>query len=598
MKRGKPTVDDITALEKKLEQDIYSNLFREFEDEERYYELEIADKLNLPVEFRDSGLIVPTGRDMVDTYVDHIDIANAKVWTNPHSATNIDQKSAELLRKFGLGIIYITNVENEISPWRVLAKHFALHGLGVMKTTWEADRWPDKPIQGDDESEQHYADRIKEWEGETHQSIPIMIEAVHPRCIMADPTKGGGQYVIEKHKALTIDVAKMWPHWRNSKDRGASDEVEYIEYWDDTWRSIIVDGDPVLKIKGGVVRHKYGFIPYVLTNSGLGNYSWQGKIAMRYVGMIRYMKDLLVAESRNFSMSDIILRKSAWPWGVIKSDADIAGLDQRYGTWSVVPKDTEIQPMLPEVPPNALREFLFTIADYIGAHAGPRSVRGLSETGVRSGTDRERIINEASARYRYSTQAFKYSTSKILINCARLFKNVIPGSVRVWARTPFTDFDEIIKKDELREPFTFTVEFAPISELDEYRRHDDLERMIASGIGNIPWARQQTSNMDVDLMEKLDFKERLRNDPMVQQFISQSVIIPKFAEAFAQRAAAEGMTGQGQPAQEEAGRRMIPPQPNRAAPGSPEELQNMMAQNRSQVPMNPTQGQGGGGWRP
>jgi hypothetical protein len=46
----------------------------------------------------------------------------------------------------------------------------------------------------------------------------------------------------------------------------------------------------------------------------------------------------------------------------------------------------------------------------------------------------------------------------------------------------------------------------------------------------------------------------------------------------------------GQP--QEAGRSLVPPIPNVAPLGSAQDLQNKMAQNRSQTSMSPTQGRG------
>jgi len=212
-------------------------------------------------------------------------------------------------------------------------------------------------------------------------------------------------------------------------------------------------------------------------------------------------------------------------------------------------------------------------------------------------------MSEASARYRYSEDAFRNGTAKVLTNCARLMKNVIPYDVRVWARTPTDEFDIEIKKDKMKEPFTCYVEFAPISEEDEYRRHDDLERLAASGIVTRQWARTQMSNVDPLKMEREEMKERIKNDPAVQQAISQ-YLAGKMAEALSKRSAAESISNpppatpqmQGQSA--EAGRRVIPPIPQVAPLGSAQDIQNELANLRSQTSMSPTQGLGGGGNRP
>jgi len=78
----------------------------------------------------------------------------------------------------------------------------------------------------------------------------------------------------------------------------------------------------------------------------------------------------------------------------------------------------------------------------------------------------------------------------------RVLKNVVPGEFNVWARTPSDEFDIEFTKDDIVEPFNCYVEFAPVSEEDEYRRHDDLERLTAAGIVTRKWSREQMSNVD------------------------------------------------------------------------------------------------------
>jgi len=217
------------------------------------------------------------------------------------------------------------------------------------------------------------------------------------------------------------------------------------------------------------------------------------------------------------------------------------------------------------------------------------------------------VLAEAAARYQYSEEAFKHGTSKVLTNCARLMKNVVPGDIRVWAKTPSDSFDIEIKKEKMREPFTCYVEFAPISEEDEYRRHDDLERLVVSGIVSRQWARTQMSNIDPVAMEIEEEKEKLKNDPNIQTVVAQYVG-GRLAQAISQRSAAEGLTAglppvaapMGTPQGGQQGgipRQMAPPITERPPIGSAEKLQTELASLRSNKPMKPQQGIGGGGNR-
>lgn len=590
----KPTVEEIKSLLPRMEK-IWNQTHKAFEEDDTYYELEFKDSLNLPDEFKSQGVVLPTARDMVDTFVDHIDISNARVFVNKKGTSNISTAEAEMMRKFYLGLIHRTNVESDISPWRVGAKHFAEHGLCVFKTIWDADRWPDKPIQGEDESDESYSERIDKWRNETHLSIPIVIQAVHPHCILADTSYPSRQFVFEKHEKLVMNIKNKWKRWKNLNGREDDEGVEFVSYWDDTYRADFADGQPLLP--GGVVKHRYGFLPYVFIDSGLGNQSYDSKLEKRYVGLLRYMFDILKSESRDYSIADIVLPKISWGGGfLIGEQANQVGkITQEFGKWNKLPPGVEPKSWasLAQTPPEMLNLHLARTSDYISAHAAPPSLRGMGETNVRSGADRRLVIAEASSRFQYSSEAFKNGTSKVLTNCALLLKNVIPGDVRVWARTPTDEFDIEIEKDKMKEPFTCYVEFAPISEEDEYRRHDDLERLSQSGIVTRQWARTQMSNVDPIQMQMEEEIEKLKDDPNIQGIVTQYVQ-GKLAEAFSKRGMTEMPIAPPTPqnGQQALNRPLVPGIPNTPVPGSPQALQGQLQGMRSQTPMNPTQGRG------
>lgn len=570
----------------------YNPLQEVYDSDEKYYELEFKDALDLPKEFKSQGIVLPTARDMVDAFVDHIDISNARVFCNKKGAFKYNEKEQEALRKFGLGMIHRTNVEADISPWRVAAKHYALHGVCIFKDLWVADMWPDKPIQQDGESEEKYVERLEKWQDLAYLTIPIVIQAVHPKNVMPDPQIFGRQYVVERQTKLQFDIKRKHPLWPT--DKKAGDEVEWVSYWDDTYRADFADGLPLLPY-GGVIKHNYGFLPYVVVESGLGNLSSTNEMQKRYVGMLRYIFDMLKSESRDYSIADIMLARLSWGGGfLIGENANLAtNISQKFGEWNKLPDGVEPKSFaeLMQLPPDALSQHLGITADYVAAHAAPRSVRGLGETGVRSGADRRLVIAEASARYQYSKDAFRNGTARVLENCAKLLKNVIPGDVRVWAKGPAEGFDEVIKRDDIKEPFNYYVEFAPISEEDEYRRHDDLERLVNAGIGTIDWARSQMSNIDPIKMDREDLKQKLRNSPGYLQTLDA------YLQYQMQQALGVG-GGENMPPEEtgEPGRQLVPPSSPKPVPGSPEYVQLQMKKMRSQVPMN-QQGQGGGGMR-
>lgn len=606
MPRDKPSIEDIKKLDEKLRTEIYGEVHKSFDEDESYYELNFKDQLQLPSEFAEDGIVLPTARDMVDSAVDHTDISNLRVYVNRKQITIKSKEESEMERKFYLGLNYRTNTGSPISPGRIAAKHYWLHGVTFIKDVWDADRWPDKPIQKKGEGNDAYENRLKEWQGVTDLTVPIVIQAVHPRHCMPDPDHIEPQFMIEHHKKTTFNMLRRYPRWKNPENKQIDEDVEWIEYWDDTWKCYLADGEPVLPL-GGVVKHKYGFIPYVQIDSGLGNLSHEAKFDMRWVGLLRYMLPVLRAESRDYSLSDIVLKKGALPGGYLTgANAKlVTKLEDYYGSWQALPEGVELHQLTPDVPPDALRQWMSITADIIAGHAATRSTRGMSEQGVRSSIDRRLMMAEGGMKYAYSRDSFKNGMAKVFINCLKLYKNVIPGDMRLWARTPTDDFDTIIKKELLKEPFTCYVEYAPISEEDEYRRQDALRLNLQTGLMDKLTARQQMSNLDPIEMEKREEKDRLRESPALNQAID-GYVGTKIAAEIAKRSAAEGTNlvtpvglggeqGATQPVGQQVGQ-TTPNVPNRARPGSAQEAQ-LNLRNLRRPPARTGQGLGGGGAR-
>ena len=591
----------------------YSKLRSAYEQDEEFYNLEFKGKLNIPNEFERDRVVLPTARDVVDTGINHTNIFNARVFTNKKGTSEIGKKSAEMLRKLGLGIIHGINVESRIAPAHVGAKHYWKHGLAVFKTIWDADRWVDKPEQKGS-SDENYAKVLDEWRAGQHLSLPIVIKAINPYHIMPDPYTGGDYYVIEWYKRKLYDVKRIWPHFKDKKDRKPDDMIETFSFWTDKYRAEVVltstgdepiAGEFMFRLRSGVVEHEYGFNPYTLIESGLGDEDTQNKPERRYVGLLRYMNDLLVSESMNYSLNNILMAKETMKGGYITgADAGSLGeIKQEYGKyWPVGDKDVEFHDWESKVPPEASFRHLATTHDYISGHAAPRSARGLSETGVRSGADRRLIIAEASAIYQYATPAFQNGWAQILSKCAMLVKNVIPGDFEIWTKTPTDEFDVVVKKDLIREPFNYYVEFAPISEEDEYRRQDSLLKMWngGQGITTQEWTWNQMSNVDPERMRRQQEKERLRAMPSYNQIKDQTM-----AMMYQQALQAQGLQGQpvqgqlGSPQTTDGQRPLVPGIPNRAPLGSGQaldnQLRNLAQQNNSGIQGG--QGLTGGGNR-
>ena len=94
------------------------------------------------------------------------------------------------------------------------------------------------------------------------QRVPLLLQLRDPRYVYPEFGLDGLAYVVEKRDRTVKDL-------RNSlgddvlPDASLTDEVEWIEYWDDTYFMYWADGEPVALGAGqGPWPHRYGGMPY------------------------------------------------------------------------------------------------------------------------------------------------------------------------------------------------------------------------------------------------------------------------------------------------------------------------------------------------
>lgn len=608
-----PTPTEVLALFDSTE-DVFQPLLNKFRTAETYYDLEFRHKLGLPEEYKDQGVVLPTARDTVDGFADFIDIGNAKVTITRRDETVKGKESAAQLKKFGSGFIYMTNVQGIVSPWRILAKHYPLYGVAIAKTVYSADLWADKPERKKRESEEAYGARVSKWMNEQEGVLPIIMLAVHPmsfRCDVTNNTQMGTQWCGERYSKRLCDIKRKYKGWTNPKGKKESDpkaEVDFIDYWDRDYRCVLVDGEPVLKGDGGVVPHKYGFIPYTIIDAGLGNVDSTGSLAKRFVGINAPVEDVLISQSRDYSMQDIVVMKNGMPGGWLEGEnaGMVSAIGTKFGEWTPLPQGVKPIPSVPIMTPDQVIQHFAISGEVLDGHGIPRVMRGQATEGIRSGADRRLAAELAGYRLRYPSEAFKNRTADILNKAARILKNVVQGNVRVFSYTPADEFEDVIDKDKIEEPINYKVTFSPTSEEEEYRKHDDIIRLKQGGVATTEWSREQIPTMNAKDMRKQELKEQLRAMPFYQNGLNMYGET-KMREELTKRIGAEAllagnpppatapsspMGGQppGGPQMGQQMGGMVPPVTNRPPLNSAQAIQNRLQGMRSQTPMSATQG--------
>lgn len=96
-------------------------------------------------------------------------------------------------------------------------------------------------------------------------SVPVLIQVRDPRYVYAEDSVLGVGCVVEAYRRTAGDIRRMFPDAPiDRKDYSDSTRVDWVEYWDDTYRCYWVNGKAigVGRVKKDVVPHGFGCLPY------------------------------------------------------------------------------------------------------------------------------------------------------------------------------------------------------------------------------------------------------------------------------------------------------------------------------------------------
>ncbi len=500
--------------------------------DDKYYELLFRDDLGLPEEYKEEGIVLPTARDIVDAGANHVSTVYARFIRPARGLGKESGEQAEMLRKFDMAMFYRTKMESGVSPWRIASKHGCQYGMWCFESLYNPDKLPDEPEKRDGESAEDFQVRMDIYNGELYDALPIMVRAVHPQNVYPDPN---GEFVMVEETKTLMQAKSEWPNLAIPlmtrgiiEGTGTYQDVTQVMYFDKQYRAIYVNQIPALTAadQDGVIEHDYGHIPYVIGYSGLGNADVSSKPEKQAVGLIRYLRALLRSESFAYSVYNIILKSHSWPITFVSGPgaAAIATMKLKFGKIYEKPTGVTIEDYVQAPPSEMVMQHMEYTASILAASAAPRSVRGLPEAGVRSGTDRAQIISEARLRYDSILEQMQLTTAKVMSNCTKIAERVVPEDFHIWAKTPDEEIDFRLDRAKIKHHYTTFAEFTPVSPEEEARRHADAENSIRSGVLSPHTARKRYwSHIDTDAEDIRVEAEKLRSDPAIRQVLAQVI---------------------------------------------------------------------------
>lgn len=510
-----------------------------FDLDDQYYELLFRDQLGLPEEYKEDGVVLPTARDIVDAGTNHVSTVFARFMRPMRGIGPEAAEQAEMLRKFDTAMFYRTKIESTISPWRVAGRHGCTYGMWCIESLYDPSKVPDEPERETGETDAEFAERMDIYNGELYDALPIVIRAVHPRNVYPDPN--GEFMVIEEPKTL-MQAKAEWPNIAipltiagivtgtiaSGVTTGTTRDATQVSFFNKQYRAIYVNGVPALAAADseGVIEHDYGHVPYVIGFSGLGNEDKSSKPEKQAVGLIRYLRALLRSESFAYSVYNIVLKAHSWPITFVSGPgaASIANIKLKFGKIYEKPAGVTIEDYVKSPPPELVMQHMTYTNSVLSASGAPRSVRGLPEAGVRSGTDRAQIMSKAQLKYNSILEQLQLTTAKVMSNCTKIAERVVPSDFHMWAKSPDEEFDFRIDRDKIKHHYTTFVEFTSVSPEEEARRHADMMNLVKSEvISPATGRRRYLTHIDPEAEDIRVEAQKLRDSEPVRAVLAQVV---------------------------------------------------------------------------
>ena len=275
---SKPTEEHVLQIF-----DTYKDYFQTFhshcdEEDEFYFG---TRPVPIPDEMPVDPVRPATPHAIVNVATDHVDVNNPAIFV-PAPSPRAKNRS-ERIQKFLQGVWMHIPEHTK----RTIVKHSIQYGIGFMKAWWDGDKWPDAPYIEDFNDEEEYKEALKDHLDKRNISFPFILDAVSPKNLIWDDSRSGMKWAIEYYEASCNDIQMLYPEWQPLIS--TSENVTFMEYWDDTWCGRMVDGEWIW----GPYKHGYGFNPYIKVQPAASLDYDIGEPERRYQGILKPVHNLL-----------------------------------------------------------------------------------------------------------------------------------------------------------------------------------------------------------------------------------------------------------------------------------------------------------------
>jgi len=536
----------------------YGRLNSQMKEDEKYHDGEIAHLLSLPSKYEHQAVVLPTAREVVETAVDHISPSSRRIDVPRRAATKSAADQAKLLRRFYSAVLTFLEAGPPVSPFREMTKHLSVWGISTVKFVYDERKWMDKPPPGNQEA-------LEDWRNFQATQMPFTLQVLHPSEVLFDPWHDPSEWVIQASKKYVFDLKSTYPNWGNPRNLKNTTKVDLFEFWSTEQRSVLI-GHTEPGLEEEVIENTWGTHPFIIGSSGLGIDGSDHSPEKRFVGLLRYIRDVLRSESRNYSIQDIVMKAGAWPTRVAEGEraSEMGTIAIEYGTVHALPDGVTIKELTPALPPQMVFQAIGLANNIISAAAAPRVVRGGQNPGTRAGFQQQLAIGEARLRYAPLAEAVERMMTQICIKAGIYMEKVVPGSVSLGPGAAQEEFRSVSGRD-FRGHHSLKVKVNVLAPEDEIRKQQGAINLVAAGLQS-PQAAIETLFPSVDANSELGriLSSRILFSPELMALVSGAVT-EKVAEAAGLEATLERMLAEAQ-AEVQGGRATRQPPANGTPP--------------------------------
>lgn len=297
-----------------------------------------------------------------------------------------------------------------------------------------------------------------DWDMDNPSVEDIYWQPVDPRYLFPDPGSLGKEFVIYRMRRTVGSIRQFWPDWEGQwyapagwgfwnqgpDTRPRLNErlpdfmvVDWIEYWDDTYKCFISNGHPVFQPSYGMdlIPHGLGVNPFIIRSAGYGDDT--GEPHERFRSMLYYVFSMLEAEARLWTQYKWIVEDTAWP--VIIAHDSMKPLDLTPASVNYVTDLTDVQKGIrtlreDAVDPKALIDVLSWVQNVIERATYPVILKGNAPSGIRAGYPIAILSTQAKVKFASPSDALKavmqelaYKTLAVIQNRIQIPVEIIDG---------------------------------------------------------------------------------------------------------------------------------------------------------------------------